>query len=112
MQLNPATADARQLAGTKLTCVGCSARFYDLNRVPARCPKCGAEQPPIVPRVAQSRPPAARLGRWRPAPVAERPAHVAEAAEEKDAVLEDPDADSEDSEPDTDAEPEEEELPD
>lgn len=31
--------------GTKCTCVGCSARFYDLNRLPATCPKCGAQQP-------------------------------------------------------------------
>lgn len=32
--------------GTKCTCTGCSERFYDLNRAPAICPKCGAQQPP------------------------------------------------------------------
>jgi uncharacterized protein (TIGR02300 family) len=37
--------------GTKCTCAGCSERFYDLNRSPAICPKCGAQQPPEKPRV-------------------------------------------------------------
>jgi len=32
--------------GIKCTCTGCSERFYDLNRAPAICPKCGAQQPP------------------------------------------------------------------
>ncbi len=32
--------------GTKCACVSCAERFYDLNRVPATCPKCGAQQPP------------------------------------------------------------------
>lgn len=29
--------------GEKLTCSSCGARFYDLNKKPALCPKCGAE---------------------------------------------------------------------
>ena len=29
--------------GTKRTCQSCSARFYDLNKSPIRCPKCGRE---------------------------------------------------------------------
>lgn len=37
--------------GTKCTCSGCSERFYDLNRAPAVCPKCGAQQPPEKPRM-------------------------------------------------------------
>ncbi len=37
--------------GTKCACVSCAERFYDLNRVPATCPKCGAQQPPEKPRV-------------------------------------------------------------
>ncbi|GAB6966634.1 hypothetical protein JCM25156A_06710 [Komagataeibacter kakiaceti JCM 25156] len=37
--------------GTKRVCVSCSARFYDLDRNPAVCPKCGAEQPVEAPRV-------------------------------------------------------------
>ncbi|MDX2221975.1 MAG: FYDLN acid domain-containing protein, partial [Rhodospirillaceae bacterium] len=26
----------------KLTCESCGARFYDLNKQPGICPKCGA----------------------------------------------------------------------
>lgn len=37
--------------GTKCACTSCAERFYNLNRVPATCPKCGAEQPPEKPRV-------------------------------------------------------------
>jgi uncharacterized protein (TIGR02300 family) len=29
--------------GTKRTCTTCGARFYDLNKSPIICPKCGAE---------------------------------------------------------------------
>lgn len=31
--------------GTKRICVSCGARFYDLGRQPAVCPKCDTEQP-------------------------------------------------------------------
>jgi uncharacterized protein (TIGR02300 family) len=37
--------------GAKCVCVSCAERFYNLNRVPATCPKCGTEQPPEKPRV-------------------------------------------------------------
>jgi uncharacterized protein (TIGR02300 family) len=43
----------RPQLGTKCTCGGCSERFYDLNRSPAICPKCGAEQQPEKPRVVR-----------------------------------------------------------
>ncbi|AOX19166.1 FYDLN acid domain-containing protein [Kozakia baliensis] len=36
--------------GLKRVCVSCGARFYDLNRIPAICPKCGTEQPTDLPR--------------------------------------------------------------
>jgi uncharacterized protein (TIGR02300 family) len=39
--------------GTKLACSGCSERFYDLNRSPAVCPKCGMSQVPAQPRAAR-----------------------------------------------------------
>ena len=39
--------------GTKCTCVQCHERFYDLNRSPAVCPKCGAQQPPEKPRASR-----------------------------------------------------------
>lgn len=29
--------------GTKRICPSCESRFYDLARIPAICPKCGAE---------------------------------------------------------------------
>ncbi|MCX7381985.1 MAG: FYDLN acid domain-containing protein [Alphaproteobacteria bacterium] len=38
--------------GSKLNCVNCAVRFYDLLRVPAVCPKCDAVQPPPKPRAA------------------------------------------------------------
>jgi uncharacterized protein (TIGR02300 family) len=31
--------------GMKRVCVACGARFYDLTKSPAVCPKCGTEQP-------------------------------------------------------------------
>ncbi len=37
--------------GTKRVCVACGARFYDLQRSRAVCPKCGTEQPPDQPRL-------------------------------------------------------------
>jgi len=39
--------------GIKCTCAQCHERFYDLNRSPAMCPKCGAQQPPEKPRVSR-----------------------------------------------------------
>jgi uncharacterized protein (TIGR02300 family) len=36
--------------GVKCTCTACHERFYDLNRSPAICPKCGVQQPPEKPR--------------------------------------------------------------
>lgn len=41
---------AKPELGTKRVCVACSARFYDLTKVPAICPKCGTEQPIEQPR--------------------------------------------------------------
>lgn len=47
--------------GTKRQCQSCGARFYDLDRDPIECPKCGA----VFDRVALS-----RAKRSRPAPPA------------------------------------------
>lgn len=41
---------AKPELGTKRICVACSARFYDLQKVPAVCVKCGTEQPVEQPR--------------------------------------------------------------
>lgn len=72
--------------GQKLTCTSCQARFYDLSRTPAVCPKCDAVQPPPKPRVSYPARNAAR--RWQsrgPAPA------TAEQAIEDVAVVADPD---------------------
>ena len=34
--------------GLKRTCLGCSARFYDMQREPIVCPSCGAEFDPLA----------------------------------------------------------------
>jgi uncharacterized protein (TIGR02300 family) len=41
---------AKPELGTKRTCVACGARFYDLTKSPAVCPKCGTDQPVDQPR--------------------------------------------------------------
>lgn len=41
--------------GAKCTCAECQERFYDLNRSPPICPKCGALQP--AKKTRASRPP-------------------------------------------------------
>ncbi len=40
--------------GTKRTCVSCGARFYDLMKTPATCPRCETEQPADQPRVRRA----------------------------------------------------------
>lgn len=40
--------------GTKRTCVNDGVRFYDLNKVPAICPRCGTEQPVDQPRLRRA----------------------------------------------------------
>jgi uncharacterized protein (TIGR02300 family) len=45
---------AKPELGTKRVCVACGARFYDLTKSPAVCPKCGTEQPVELPRPRRS----------------------------------------------------------
>lgn len=54
---------AKPELGLKRTCVACGAKFYDLMRAPAVCPKCATEQPAEQPR----------LRRMVPSPLDERP---------------------------------------
>lgn len=94
--------------GTKRICVNCTARFYDLLKVPAVCPKCGAEQPPEQPR---SRRPVGNVQedkRPKKPPVADDADPEVETAEEEseDEVLED----ASDLEDDADAIPDEIEV--
>lgn len=44
---------AKPELGLKRTCVDCNARFYDLNRIPPVCPKCGTTQPSHLSRLKQ-----------------------------------------------------------
>jgi uncharacterized protein (TIGR02300 family) len=56
--------------GTKRTCATCGGRFYDLNKTPILCPKCGAEN-------EKDSPPKPRRGkpaRAEPVKVAKKPA--------------------------------------
>ena len=57
-------AKDRTRLGTKWNCFGCGARFYDLGREPAICPKCRADQAqrPLETERAPS-PPRAPVGR-------------------------------------------------
>jgi uncharacterized protein (TIGR02300 family) len=41
---------AKPELGLKRVCVACGAKFYDLTKTPAVCPKCGTEQPLEAPR--------------------------------------------------------------
>jgi uncharacterized protein (TIGR02300 family) len=60
---------AKPELGTKRLCASCGAKFYDLNKDPIHCPKCGTvyEVAPVVTR--GGRPDAAAAA--RPAPAAE-----------------------------------------
>ena len=89
---------AKPELGLKRTCVSCGAKFYDLARQPAVCPKCGTEQPAEQPRLRRAAAPVEEKVKKRPAPEADA----------DDVDLEDVDADeaiddSEDSEDDIDA---------
>lgn len=75
--------------GTKCLCTGCGERFYDLNKSPAICPKCGVQHLPEMARV--SRPPRSPFGtRFRSSP------RVAVVAEEDAGPVDTSDAESED----------------
>ena len=45
---------AKPELGQKRVCVSCGARFYDLTKAPAVCPKCGTEQPAEQPRLRRA----------------------------------------------------------
>jgi uncharacterized protein (TIGR02300 family) len=45
---------AKSELGAKRVCAACGARFYDLSKTPAVCPKCGTEQPLDLPRPRRS----------------------------------------------------------
>ncbi|MDA8049988.1 MAG: TIGR02300 family protein [Rhodospirillales bacterium] len=77
--------------GNKRICVACGARFYDLGRSPALCPKCHTEQPAEQPRLRRPPGPPEDRRVKKPVPVPEEASleieEPAEGAEED--VIED-----------------------
>jgi uncharacterized protein (TIGR02300 family) len=55
--------------GKKRTCLECGAAFYDMQRSPIACPKCGAKHEPVVLLKSDGRTPRKSRAQ-RPAPVA------------------------------------------
>jgi uncharacterized protein (TIGR02300 family) len=45
---------AKPELGTKRVCVSCGAKFFDLMKQPATCPRCGTEQPAEQPRLKRA----------------------------------------------------------
>lgn len=84
--------------GTKRRCTDCGAPFYDMQRTPITCPKCGAAYTPVellksVPRPARK----SRISNAAPAPeVAAEPPPVKDDPPEAD----DTDSDAEEVEVD------------
>jgi uncharacterized protein (TIGR02300 family) len=99
---------AKPELGTKRVCVACSTKFYDLQKTPAVCPKCGTEQPADAPR--KTRPGGNVVEEKRPkkAPVADDADVEVEAVE--DETEEDVLEDASDLEDDADAIPDEIEV--
>ena len=81
--------------GMKLTCESCGARFYDLNKQPSSCPKCGATN--ARPAIFKSRRSAAAEEREdkRLAAAAAAKAKAPEDEVEVEAVADDADEDDE-----------------
>jgi uncharacterized protein (TIGR02300 family) len=80
--------------GMKLTCESCGARFYDLNKQPGICPKCGtANARPVIFKAsrrpsAEDREKAAQLAKAppKPAPAEEDVAADADEDEDEDVI--------------------------
>lgn len=80
---------AKPELGTKRLCGACGAKFYDLNKSPILCPKCGTVFELVLPR---ARPDA---GAGRPAVAAKEPElEPAETAEAEFVSLEEADAEA------------------
>ena len=82
---------AKPELGTKRVCVSCGAKFYDLQKNPAICPKCGTEQPAELPRARRGGNVTEEKRPKKPAPGVEDADVEVEAAEDEEAedVLED-----------------------
>lgn len=85
--------------GIKRLCVRCAVRFYDLQRQPAQCPACQAEQPPPAPRSRAVPRPAGT--RWQGRPAAREAVPALEVADEGGVpLLESPDPVEDEDDPD------------
>ena len=76
---------AKAELGMKLTCESCGARFYDLNKQPGICPKCGAGNArPVIFKASRGRPAEEKVQvqAKAPAPKPEEEEEAAESAEE------------------------------
>ena len=88
---------AKAELGMKLTCESCGARFYDLNKTPGTCPKCGAANARPVIFKASRRPAEDREKAAAPAKAVVPPVNededaaevVADDDDEDEAVIED-----------------------
>lgn len=99
--LEPVWEDLQLVAkpewGTKRVCQGCGAKFYDLNRNPIACPKCGTEfDPEALLKSRRNRsapkPTPKEVVKPKPVPVVEDDVEVETTLgeeEEEDSVLED-----------------------
>ena len=83
--------------GTKRTCQSCGARFYDMQRQPATCPKCETVQDNEAPNRARRAKPAAVEKKPKAAPVVEAPETPDEDPSLEGEALDDPAVDTEDS---------------
>lgn len=83
---------AKPELGTKRLCAACGAKFYDLNKDPIACPKCGTVFEVVVP-VSRAKPDAARAA--AAAPVMAKPEReVPETQDAEFVSLEDADAEA------------------
>lgn len=85
---------AKPELGTKRLCASCGAKFYDLNRDPIVCPKCGTVYEVVVP-VSRAKPSdAARAAAVAPMAAAKPEMEVAETQDAEFVSLEDADAEA------------------
>lgn len=79
--------------GTKRTCTTCGARFYDMQRQPIICPKCGAENDKDVGKVKRGAAKGSRADAVKKVAVAKAPV---DDLEEDDLLTADEDSDKDD----------------
>ena len=85
---------AKPELGTKRLCAGCGAKFYDLNKDPITCPKCGTVYEVVV-VAPRGRPDAAAAAAARAAAAQPVEPELAETQEAEFVSLEEADAETE-----------------